>query len=77
MTVLSELLTRYKRTIADRRGALSHDADCARPILQDLLGEIPLQPAGDEIHAEFETRPERIFLSGQATSNFWLRGPAT
>jgi hypothetical protein len=36
----------------------------ARPIVQDLLGEIRLQPAGDEIYAEFETRPEQIFSVG-------------
>jgi hypothetical protein len=37
--------------------------------LRELLGEIRLQPVGDEIYAEFETRPERIFLSERVASN--------
>lgn len=64
-----DLMARYKRTVADLRGALSGDTSRARPLLQELLGEIRLQPAGDELYAEFEVRPERIFMSGRAASN--------
>jgi site-specific DNA recombinase len=65
----ADLLARYKHAIADLRGALSRDPARSREILRDLLGEIRLEPVGDEIYAEFETRPERILLSGRAASN--------
>jgi hypothetical protein len=70
-----DLLARYKRAIADLRGALSRDPARSREILRDLLGEIRLQPEGDEIYAEFEARPERILLSGRAASNFGCGDP--
>ena len=70
-----DLLVRYKRAIADLRGALSRDPASSREILRDLLGEIHLQPEGDEIYAEFEARPERILLSGRAASNFGCGDP--
>ena len=67
--VPNDLLARYKRAVTDLRGSLNRDPGRSREILRELLGEIRLQPAGDEIYAEFETRPERIFLSERVASN--------
>jgi site-specific DNA recombinase len=71
----SDLLARYKRAVSDLRGALSANPERVRPILHDLLGEIRLQPYGDQIYAEFETRPERIFMSGRGTSDLRCGDP--
>lgn len=65
----NDLLARYKRAVTDLRGSLNRYPGRSREILRDLLGEICLRPEGDEIYAEFETRPERILLSGRAASN--------
>jgi site-specific DNA recombinase len=67
--VPNDLLARYKRAVTDLRGSLNRDPGRSREILRELLGEIRLQPEGDEIYAEFETRPERIFLSERVASN--------
>jgi len=65
----NDLLARYKRAVTDLRGSLNRDPGRSREILRELLGEIRLQSVGDEIYAEFETRPERIFLSARVASN--------
>jgi hypothetical protein len=75
--VPNDLLARYKRTVTDLRGSLNRDPGRSREILRELLGEIRLQPEGNEIYAEFETRPERIFLSGRVASNCGCGEPHT
>jgi hypothetical protein len=67
--VPSDLLARYKRAVTDLRGSLTRDAGRAQEILRDLLGEIRLQPEGEEIYAEFATRPEQVFLSERVASH--------
>jgi hypothetical protein len=67
--VPKDLLARYKRLVTDLRGSLNRDPGRSREILRGLLGEIRLEPEGEEIYAEFETRPERIFLSERVASN--------
>jgi hypothetical protein len=39
--------------VTDLRGSLTRDVARAREILRELLGEIRLQPEGEEIYAEF------------------------
>ena len=67
-------MARYKRVVTDLRGSLSREPGRSREILRELLGEIRLQPEGEEIYAEFETRPERIFLSERVASNYGCGG---
>jgi hypothetical protein len=64
-----DFIGRYKRLTIDLRGALGRDVLRSREILRQLLGDIRLQPEENELYAEFEARPERVFMSERAASN--------
>lgn len=56
------LASRYKRLVADLRGALERDIPRARELLREAFGPLRMVNQGEEVYVEFEQSAERLLL---------------
>jgi len=58
-----DILSRYRRLVADLQSALARDSAKARTILRDLIAQIRLVEDDGGLFAEYDARADRLLLA--------------